>query len=220
MLISFGGIGKFKPYPAKMAKCQFRERTVFLFGQEILFLSEMEEGDLIKQVQQGDRKAFAILYEKYWQQVYNFCNLYLTGRSVAEEVVQEVFIKVWESRDFIRENDNIRGFLFIITRNLIFNQHRKSVNEYFYKMTLLSAMENGYDMEEEIEARNLSEYIDQLIAELPPRRKEIFNLSRKEFKSYKEIAELLQISEKTVENQIGEALKYLKRNILLLTFFV
>ncbi|MDL2255894.1 RNA polymerase sigma-70 factor [Parabacteroides sp. OttesenSCG-928-G06] len=180
----------------------------------------MEEGDLIKQVQQGDRKAFAILYEKYWQQVYNFCNLYLTGRSVAEEVVQEVFIKVWESRDFIRENDNIRGFLFIITRNLIFNQHRKSVNEYFYKMTLLSAMENGYDMEEEIEARNLSEYIDQLIAELPPRRKEIFNLSRKEFKSYKEIAELLQISEKTVENQIGEALKYLKRNILLLTFFV
>ena len=59
-----------------------------------------------------------------------------------------------------------------------------------------------------------------LIAELPPRRQEIFNLSRKENKTYKEIAELLDISEKTVENQIREALKYLRQNITLLSLFL
>lgn len=75
-------------------------------------------------------------------------------------------------------------------------------------------------IEEEIEAKNLSEYIDLLIAELPPRRREIFNLSRKENKAYKEIALLLNISEKTVENQISEALKYLRKNIVLLSLFV
>lgn len=180
----------------------------------------MKEKTLLAQLKQGDREAFSSLYETYWRQVYNFCRLYLVNQSVAEEVVQEVFIKVWESRDLIREDDNFKGLLFIITRNLIFNQHRKSVNEDFYKMTVLSAMENAYDMEKEIEAKNLSEYIDRLIEELPPRRREIFNLSRKEHKSYKEIAELLQVSEKTVENQIGEALKYLKKNILLLSFFL
>ena len=180
----------------------------------------MKEKDLIIQLKQSDHKAFTSLYEKYWRQVYNFCRLYLNNSSVAEEVVQEVFIKIWESRDFIKEDENFKGLLFIMTRNQVFNQHRKSVNEDFYKVTVLSAMEDSYNMEDEIEARNLSEYIDRLIEDMPPRRREIFNMSRKEHKSYREIAGMLQISEKTVENQIGEALKYLKRNIILLTFFI
>ena len=69
------------------------------------------------------------------------------------------------------------------------------MNEDFYKVTVLAALEEPYDVEEEIDAHNLQEYIDRLIDELPPRRREIFNLSRKEQKSYKEIAILLNISE-------------------------
>lgn len=180
----------------------------------------MQEEKLIALLKQGDKNAFTRLYEIYWRQVYNFSRLYLTNPSTAEEVVQEVFVKIWESHDFIKESENFKGLLFVITRNLIFTRHRKSVNEDFYKMTVLSAMENtSFNLEEEIEAKNLSEYIDRLIEELPPRRREIFNLSRKEHKSHKEIAELLQLSEKTVENQIGEAIKYLRKNVLMLTFF-
>ena len=167
----------------------------------------MKERQIIKSLKEGDREAFSMLYKQYWEKVYHFCGLYLNNRDVAEDVVQEVFIKVWESREFIREDDNFKGLLFVITRNLIFNQHRKNVNEDFYKMTVLSAMETSYDLEEEITAYNLGEYIDHLIEELPERRRVIFNLSRKEHKSYKEIAFQLNISEKTVENQISEALK-------------
>lgn len=181
---------------------------------------EMEDNELILLLKQNSKEAFTALYKKYWRQVYNFSRLYLTNQDTAEEVVQEVFIKVWEGRDFMREDDNFKGLMFIITRNLIFNQHRKNLNEDFYKMTVLAAMEDSYDIEEEIEAKNLSEYIDMLINELPPRRREIFNLSRKGNKSYKEIAELLNISEKTVENQISEALKYLRKNITLLSLFL
>ena len=180
----------------------------------------MEENELILLLKQSNQEAFTTLYKKYWKQVYNFSRLYLTSQSVAEEVVQEVFIKVWESRDFMREGDNFKGLLFIITRNLILNMHRKNLNEDFYKMTVLSAMENSYDIEEEIDAKNLGEYIDLLIADLPPRRREIFNLSRKENKSYKEISQLLGVSEKTVENQIGEALKFLRKNLILLSLFL
>ena len=180
----------------------------------------MEENELILLLKQSNQEAFTTLYKKYWKQVYNFSRLYLTSQSVAEEVVQEVFIKVWESRDFMREGDNFKGLLFIITRNLIFNMHRKNLNEDFYKMTVLSAMENSYDIEEEIDAKNLGEYIDLLIADLPPRRREIFNLSRKENKSYKEISQLLGVSEKTIENQIGEALKFLRKNLILLFLFL
>ena len=178
------------------------------------------EKELIIRLKQGSKEAFTTLYKQYWKQVYDFSCLYLTSVSAAEEVVQEVFIKVWESREFLREDDNFKGLLFIITRNMIFNQHRKKLNEDFYRVTVLATMEKSYDIEDEIETNNLREYIDLLIEELPPRRREIFNLSRKENKSYKEIALLLNISEKTVENQIHEALKFLKKNITLLLFFV
>ena len=164
----------------------------------------MEEWELILLLKQGSKDAFTALYKQYWKQVYNFSRLYLISADAAEEVVQEVF----------------KGLLFIITRNLIFNRHRKNVNEDFYKVTVLAALEEPYDVEEEIDAHNLQEYIDRLIDELPPRRREIFNLSRKEQKSYKEIALLLNISEKTVENKISEALKYLKKNITLLLLFI
>lgn len=180
----------------------------------------MEEKELILLLKQGSKEAFTTLYKQYWKQVYNFSRLYLTNQSAAEEVVQEVFIKIWETREFVREEDHFKGLLFIITRNLVFNQHRKSLNEDFYKVTVLAAMEETYDVEEEIDAKNLREYIDILIVELPPRRREIFNLSRKEHKSYKEIALQLNISEKTVEHQISEALKYLRKNITMLLLFI
>ena len=180
----------------------------------------MDEKLLIRRLKEGDKEAFSLLYKQYWERIYAFGRLYLDRNERAEDVVQEVFVKIWESREFLREEENFKGLLFIITRNLIFNQYRKNVNEDFYKMTVLAAMEASYSVEEEIEAGDLREYIDLLIRDLPPKRREIFDLSRKEHKTYKEIAALLQISEKTVENQISEALKYLKRNIRLLLAFL
>lgn len=181
---------------------------------------QMTETQLIRLVKEGNKEAFSILYTQYWEKVYAFGCLYLDRKERAEDVVQEVFIKIWESREFLEEEENFKGLLFIITRNLIFNQHRKNVNEDFYKMTVLAAVEETSTLEEEIEASDLSAYIDLLIRDLPPKRRQIFDLSRKEHKSYKEIAAILHISEKTVENQIGEALKYLKRNIRLLAMFI
>ncbi len=92
----------------------------------------MEERQIIRSLKEGDREAFSMLYKQYWEKVYHFCGLYLNNRDVAEDVVQEVFIKVWESREFIREDDNFKGLLFIITRNLIFNQHRGTFLGYIF----------------------------------------------------------------------------------------
>ena len=102
----------------------------------------MEERELILLLKQGSKDAFTALYKQYWKQVYNFSRLYLTSADAAEEVVQEVFIKIWETREFLREDDHFKGLLFIITRNLIFNRHRKNVNEDFYKVTVLPHWKN------------------------------------------------------------------------------
>lgn len=186
----------------------------------VQILYAMSEKELIILLKNGDEKAFTTLYRLYWSKVYNFSRLYLSSITEVEEVVQEVFVKVWETRDFLRADDNFKGYLFIITRNLIFNQFRKSFNENAYKLTVLSAAMDYYDMEDELSAADLKEFIKRMVGELPPRQQEVFKMSRDEHLTYKEIATRLNISEKTVERHINEAIKFLKKNIMLYLIFI
>lgn len=180
----------------------------------------MTEKELIILLKEGDEKAFTTLYRRYWSKVYNFSRLYLSSILEIEEVVQEVFVKVWESRSLLREDDNFKGFLFVITRNLVFNQFRRSFNENAYKLTVLSSIMPYYNLEEELTAADLQEFIEKMVKELPPRQQEVFNLSRNAHLTYKEISICLNISEKTVERHINEALKFLKKNIMFYLIFI
>lgn len=180
----------------------------------------MTEKELITHLKNGDERAFTTLYRMFWPKVYNFSRLYLSSVTEVEEVVQEVFVKVWETRGLLREDDNFKGFLFIITRNHIFNQFRKSFNENAYKLTVLSSSMEYYDIEDELSAADLKEFILKMVNELPPRQQEVFKMSRNEQLTYKEISTRLNISEKTVERHINEALKFLKKNIMLYMIFI
>ena len=180
----------------------------------------MTEKELIILLKEGDEKAFTTLYRRYWSKVYNFSRLYLSSILEIEEVVQEVFVKVWESRSLLREDDNFKGFLFVITRNLVFNQFRRSFNENAYKLTVLSSIMPYYNLEEELTAADLQEFIEKMVKELPPRQQEVFNLSRNAHITYNEISIRLNISEKTVERHINEALKFLKKNIMFYLIFI
>lgn len=77
-------------------------------------LYAMSEKELIILLKNGDEKAFTTLYRLYWSKVYNFSRLYLSSITEVEEVVQEVFVKVWETRDFLRADDNFKGYLFLL----------------------------------------------------------------------------------------------------------
>lgn len=180
----------------------------------------MSEKELISSLKAGDEGAFTALYKLYWPKVHNFSRLYLSSQSEVEEVVQEVFVKLWEARIFLKEDESFKGFLFIITRNIIFNQFRKSFNEDAYKMTVLNSANAEYGIEDEMDAADLQAYIQKLVNELSPRQQEVFRMSREEHLSYKEIAMRLCISEKTVERHINEALKFLRKNIYLFLIFL
>lgn len=192
-----------------------------------MFLSflNMEEEELLNRLKEGDYAAFTQLYNCYWGQVYNFSRLYISSVEDCKEIVQQVFVKVWEARALIKEKENFKGFLFIITRNIVFNLSKKSFNESFYKMSVLSAFSDSAEQgsceaEEELMASQLNDYINQLIELLPERQKEVFILSRRHHLSYKEISLRLGIREKTVEQHIYKVLKFLKKNLQLFTIFL
>lgn len=108
-----------------------------------------EKEAIIKLKTCNDKAAFAFLYRSYWAKVYNFTRLYITSAVDVEEIVQEVFIKIWENREALDEEQNFAGYLFITMRNLVFNRSRKNLNEPFYQLSVIEAVEESYDIEEE-----------------------------------------------------------------------
>ncbi|WP_294481806.1 RNA polymerase sigma-70 factor [uncultured Bacteroides sp.] len=183
----------------------------------------MEERELIEQIKNGNNLAFAVLYDFYWQRVYNFTKLYITSSDEISEIVQDVFVKFWEARHLLDNEKGVEGFLFIVTRNIIFNKERKKLREDMFKLTVIRSLESeeqqSYTQEDEMVAEELREYIDRLIAVLPERQREMFLLNREENMTYREIALRYGISEKAVERHIRLALKFLKENLSLFILF-
>lgn len=155
-------------------------------------------------------EAFKQVYHTYFEPLCRFADFYSSDKSVAKDVVQQVFLKLWESGKDVREISNIKSYLFTSVKNQVLNDQRKN-----RVMEELESEEVAADfnISDTLDGQELQEKIERLIESLPEKRRYIFRLSREEQQSYKEIAELLDISPRTVENQISKALKYLKEQI-------
>ena len=158
---------------------------------------------------------FERIYLNYYHKVYSFARRYMKNGSDAEDVVQDVFIRLWETKTAINPELNLDNYLFTITRNLIFKRYRASVNELYLQDTVLAGImqEPHYSQENEIIANDLAKHIDEIVKSLSPRQREIYNLSRHQMLSYKEISEKLDISIKTVETHIYQILKAIRKNL-------
>lgn len=166
---------------------------------------------LIDKVKEGDSKAFEELYYKYSEKLYYFVIRYLKTKEDTEGLLQEIFIKIWENRASLKKGLSFNAYLFTIARNAVFNLHRKSLNENAYKEYLRNYLDEYHNKtENDIILSDMKSRIDKKIEKLPPQRKLIFQLSRNEGLSYREISDKLKISEKTVEAHIRLALKTLR----------
>jgi len=170
-----------------------------------------ETKKLVKKLRKGNVSAFDYIFENYNQKVFNFCLKLLNKQEDAEEVTQEVFIALWENREKIELNTSLSSYIYRIARNKIYNIYRKS----FYiqahlKYLNISGKKLESCTEDEILYNELNRFLNVTIDELPPKRKEVFELSRFEGLTYKEIAKRMKISENTVDVQIRKALGFLR----------
>lgn len=170
--------------------------------------------DIIVNLKNGDEGAFEVLFWKYNTYIYHFVYSLLYDKSLAEDLTQNVFLKIWEKHEHIDPEQSFDSYLFTIARNLVYKEtENRLLSESLTEHIERRLLDTDTLTEERIDAESLREYIDSLIEELPPARREIFCLSRKEHLSYKEIAICLSISEKTVETQVNRSLHYLRNKL-------
>ncbi|WP_233207930.1 MULTISPECIES: RNA polymerase sigma factor [unclassified Siphonobacter] len=163
-------------------------------------------------LQNGDESAFASLYDRYWSKLYAYVYNRIRSQEDTEELVQEVFIVLWENRQSIVITDSLSLYLFSILKRQLVSYFRsekvKSVFAEHFAHFIQGQMDNSTD--ERWAVDDLQQRIEAAIAELPNKCQEVFWLSRKQQLSSLEIASQLQISQRTVENYLSRAVAHLK----------
>lgn len=181
--------------------------------------------DIIIKFKDGDTEAFDTIYRKFSNKIYHFVLGLTKDVHISKDIVQEVFINLWEKRDHVNQDLNFDNYIFTITYNSIRKYYRKKTIEtkafdYFLK----NSPEVIEDEDKDIIFKELIEIAHKAIDNLPPQRKKVYTMSKQEGMKIKEIAAKLNISPRTAENHLAKALKFLKEelsdiSLLTLLFF-
>lgn len=159
----------------------------------------------------NDKKALEDLFNYYYPRLYKFSKSFLKIEEGIDDILQEVFIKIWNNRSAIRSAETFNPFIFTMTRNLLLNELRRRLNKQKIKDEILKlSVTAEYHSFEKLDYKELKETVDQIVGNLPEKQREIFILSRYQGLSHKEIAEKLNISTKTVEYHIHQCTNTIK----------
>ena len=158
------------------------------------------ESKYLEELGKGDHKAFDMLYIQYSPRLKHFLTGFIKNRDEASDMTQDIFYKIWTNRETISKVDSFKAYLFRMARNMIYDYYEHSLIEENYQQK--EQRRSTYDdlIEEELYARELSLLIDIAVEKMPPQRRNIFIMSRKDGLSNEEIAQRLNISKRTVEN--------------------
>ena len=195
-------------YPENSYKFEIPTKT-----NELSDLKKISDETLTYLVKTGIKDAFRELFERYAPRIYCFALKYFKNEQDAEEVVQDVFLKIWEKREMLDKSKNIRSFVFTVAVNTIYDSVRRKNIENSYK----DFAKNNFDYQaestwHEVIVNEMYARVEESVQTLPDQQRKVFILSKQKGLSNQEISQKLNISKRTVENQLYRALLYLKKH--------
>jgi RNA polymerase sigma-70 factor (ECF subfamily) len=161
----------------------------------------------------SELEQFEKIFRHYRPGLCGFAHSIVNNHSDSEEIVHDVFISVWEKRNNLTLDHGLKSYLFTAVKNRCLNHLKKARLPFAEMPDEFEAKSHTHGADKVLEGRELEKQVTDAINELPPKCKQAFLLSRMYEFSYREIAEVMEISTKTVENQIGIALKHLKHRL-------
>ncbi len=170
---------------------------------------------IFNKVKEGDIEAFEVLFRRYYEPLCRYACRLVEDTNVAEEVVQELFYKIWKERKELQIFLSVKSYLYSAIRNqaLLHLEHLQVTGRYQEKIKSRPEESMPATPAEQLEYNELQQYIEGALERLPERRRKIFCMNRYEGKKYTEIAGELSLSVKTVEAEISKALRELKKGI-------
>lgn len=181
----------------------------------------LTDQQLLDLIRSGDEAAFAEIYERYWGIMYSHILKMLGKEDDAKDITQELFTTLWLKGTNIEFNTNIAGYLYVMARNKVISLIRQDkVRKDYLSSLSLYALEMSNTTLEQLNARDLATAVERELQSLPCKMREIFELSRKQNLSHKEIAVRLEISDKTVKKQISNALKIIRLRLNTISAFL
>lgn len=171
--------------------------------------------NVVLYLNKGNVDAFEQIYESYWAELYSYAYNILRDKAVCEEIVQEIFFSLWTKRRELQITHSIRAYLFTAVKfqTLNYIKSEKVKRNYAASYGTFKKILFDNSNEENIHLADLKNLVENEVAKLPEKCQQIFRLSRNEHQSVKNIADLLNISHKTVENQLSKALKQLRSSL-------
>ena len=173
----------------------------------------MKEGEdifLVKKLGEDDIAAIEVLYIRYAPQVKSFVLAVMKNESDSEDIVQDIFLKIWEERDKLANIRSFKSYLYSMTRNMVYNRlKKKSVHQRYISSAGKEQM--SADPERRIVTKDLLHHIHTEIENLPKHQRNIYEMNREDSLTYNEISERLGISPKTIQYHIGKVLARLKK---------
>ncbi len=176
------------------------------------YIHKSRESKLIISLSKGNILAFNTLFKEYSIRLYHFSYGFLKSRADAEEIVQEVFTKIWQKRGELRYELSFKSYLFTIAFNAI-KKHFRTEAQISKYIATRAPEKHDNSTSENINYNSLFKHVNEIIDQLPERRKEIFIKSRFDGLSISEISRDLKISKKTIENQLTNALSFIRVNL-------
>ncbi|MDN5286921.1 MAG: polymerase, sigma-24 subunit, subfamily [Mucilaginibacter sp.] len=166
-------------------------------------------------MKKGDIAAFEKIYQLYWSGLYSYAYNILRNKVICEEIVQEIFFSLWNKRDELKITHSLKAYLFTAIKFQTLNYIKSEKVKKDYAASYTAFEKNFFDNsnEENIYFSDLKNKVENEVSKLPQKCQQIYRLSRDEHQSIKNIADLLNISHKTVENQLTKALKYLRSSL-------
>lgn len=181
-----------------------------------LVMEESELKVLVEQVASfDDEKAFRELFLHYYDHLFYFSNSFVKSREAAQEIVQDVFISLWNKRDKLTRISNLSVYLYVAVKNLSINHLNRSGHHFTDDLNQLDVTSAAgiATPEDLMVASEMLQAIRKSISQLPPKCRLVYKLVKEDGLHYKEVAEILHISPRTVENQIATALRKIAADI-------
>ena len=169
------------------------------------------EGELLKLVAAGDENAYRELFHRHWDNVYSVALVLTKSVELAEDMVQDIFLKIWQKREQFTEVERFEDYLFIMARNHIYTELKKKARDDQFKQQVHQYFDSGINNAEiQLLTKETQVQINKAIDQLTPQQQLVYRMSREQGLSHEEIAEKLNISRNTVRNHIVQSLKQIR----------